>query len=198
MIEIYEATLNTIWNDQETYLVVFDKDGNQVTDYDFSTGLRLIQDDEKMTVFVNDKEMAAGMWKFFGTTAKQIEPAMIQERVYSEGISDGDNLHETRFGENPWNSHRNSDKYVSFAKRSERIGICRSCPLLLQSTGECSVDGKNVIELTKLKKAYCPVEKWGDKNSSLYYMRPRGEESEEWIKEEQKDFERELEDYLDN
>jgi len=195
-VNIYESAKNTIWNEGKTFLIVFDENGDQIEDYDLATGLKIIQDDKKSTIFINDEDLVSGTWKFFGTRAREISPAVIEEKVESEGFKEKGEPVWPSVNEDPWTGRRVFGSFVSLSKRNERIDICRSCPFFIKTIGECSVDGKSVIESTKQKNSYCPVEKWGDKKDSIISMKPGGVQEAAWLREDQKDFDDDLEEYF--
>jgi hypothetical protein len=195
--EIYKTQKDTIWNDSKTFLMVFDKRGRQIADYDFYTGLQMIQKDDEIIIFIDNKDLVSGRWKFFGTKIKIVESKIISENIFSEGVREGNNTSHTFFKENPWGTQNTNIEYVSFNERKKRIKICRSCPFFVHSTGECSVDGKNVIESTKIEKSYCPEEKWGSKEKSIILIEDE-KQADIMFQQNQKEFEDELEEYLKN
>lgn len=197
IIEIYRTQKNTIWNDSSTYLIVFDKKGNQIEDYDFYTGLKMIEENNEIIIFIEDENLVSGVWKFFGTKIKIIESKTIKENVFSEGFKDGNKKNRNFLKESPWNTYNTSIKYVSFNERKKRIKICRSCPFFVNSTGECLSDGKNVIQSTKIEKSYCPEQKWGNKEKSQTVIQDE-KKVDTILKENQKEFEDELDKYLKN
>jgi len=58
-------------------------------------------------------------------------------------------------------------------------------------------DGKNVIQSTKIEKSYCPEQKWGNKEKSQTVIQDE-KKVDTILKENQKEFEDELDKYLKN
>lgn len=200
IIEIYKEKNPVIWNDSKTFLAVFDDKGNQIEDYDFSTGLQILQDGQNIVVFVNDEDIVPGEWKFFGTKSIQKDGKIFEESVYSFGKKEGDK--KNKLDDDPWNKKRTWGNYVSLAEREKRIGICKKCDFFSQQDGTCSVNDVLVIEFTKHQYYYCPEGKWGSKEdfdrhyselSADNILMPGGFSIEE---KDQEDFEKEFDEYI--
>lgn len=204
MITICKQPLQTVWHDGKTFLCVFDKNNKQIADYDFSSGLKLIQDGNNMTVFIYDKDLVPGRWEFFGTKIVQKNDKLIEEKIKIKGNKNGKPFIRKYDTENPWNNRGGLfNEYVSSSEREKRIKICRSCPLFVNLDGTCSINGDLVIETTKQKYRYCPEEKWGNKkesNEKAASQVPQGDIRMSHLivpnPNEQEDFENELEEYL--
>ena len=196
IVEIFKSEKNTIWNDGKTFLLVFDKKDNQVTDYDFSTGLRILETDDENIIFIYSDELISGRWKFYGSKVQVIEDKIIETRVESEGFQDGENTKRKNDDKDPWNTRRAKGKYVSRKEREKRIGICRSCPLFNKNEGFCEVNGMLSIEMTKHETSYCPESKWGDIKKSSEILMSQGKVEDE-IKNNQEKFNQDLEKYLE-
>lgn len=56
---------------------------------------------------------------------------------------------------------RGEGAFVTGALYEERMTICKGCEFFRQSDQRCSQCGCYMQNKTKLKKAYCPVHKWG-------------------------------------
>ena len=66
------------------------------------------------------------------------------------------NLGESR----PWHA-LNPDKYLEDESLiEERMGICNSCPELINLTKQCKKCGCIMTLKTKLENASCPLGKW--------------------------------------
>lgn len=55
----------------------------------------------------------------------------------------------------------NQGVFVSDEVHTERMRICEGCEFFRQSDRRCSKCGCFMQNKTKLKKAYCPIHKWG-------------------------------------
>lgn len=202
IIEIYKDKSSTIWNDAKTYLAVFSDSGEMIADYDFSSGIKILQDDDTITLFITEKDLVPGNWKFFGTKVIQKNEKNIEEKVQSSGKLEGERRKRVYAEKHPWDTRRVQGEYVSAEERESRIGICKSCPFFVSENGTCSVNENFVIESTKNVYSFCPEEKWGDKKSVIEKMSayPEGDiilpEAVVIAEEEQSDFEAELEEYL--
>jgi len=195
-IEIFKSEKNTIWNDGKTFLIVFDKKNNQVADYDFSTGLKILEKDDENIVFIYEDDLVSGKWKFYGSKVKVIEEKVIETKVESEGFQDGNIKKRKQQDKDPWNVNRAKGKYVSGKEREKRISICRSCSFFNQNEGFCEINGMLSIEMTKHETSYCPELKWGDiKKSSEILVSKKEVEVE--MKENQESFNENLEKYLE-
>ena len=205
IIEICEQPKNVVWNNDKTFLCVFDKNGNQIADYDFFSGLRLLLDENTIKVFIFDKDLVPGKWKFFGVITTQKNNKIIEKRIFFEGIKTGKIFKRKYENKNPWNYHGGTiTEYVSAKEREDRMDICRRCPLFNKIDGTCSVNGNLVIATTKRKYDYCPEEKWGNKSEAIrHYSQDLSEEMIQNIKtknitslNDQEKFEAEFEEYL--
>lgn len=202
IIEIYRENISTVWHDGKTFLLVFDDNNKEIADYDFSTGLKLLQDGNIVIVFIDDKDLVPGNWKFFGTKIIQKENRIIEEKIEVYGKKEGKSKKRNYLEKDPWNKNRVVGEYVSSKEREKRIEICRSCPLFSHLDGTCLVNGNIVIELTKEKYSYCPEEKWGDKEKAIEFISsyPEGDiimpEGTFIDQEDQENFEKELDEYL--
>jgi hypothetical protein len=56
---------------------------------------------------------------------------------------------------------RGEGAFVTEAIHDERMTICKGCEFFRQSDQRCSQCGCYMQNKTKLKKAHCPVHKWG-------------------------------------
>jgi len=194
-IEIFRSEKNTIWNDGKTFLIVFDKKNNQVADYDFSTGLKILEKDNENIVFIYEDDLISGKWKFYGSKVKVIEEKVFETRVESEGFQDGNIKKRKQQDEEPWNNNRVRGKYVSRKEREKRIRICRSCSFFNQNEGFCEINGMLSIETTKHETSHCPESKWGDiKKTSEALVSQKEVENE--INKDQEKFNEDLERYL--
>ena len=194
-IEIFESEKNTIWNDGKTFLLVFDKNNNQVADYDFSTGLKILEKNNKNIIFMHDEDLVPGSWKFYGSKVKVIEEKIIETKVTSEGFKDGKSIKRKYKNEDPWNTTRVGGQYVLAKEREKRISICRSCPFFNKEEGLCKVNGMISIEMTKHEISYCPESKWGNKEKSSEALISQIGINEE-IQKNQEKFDKDLEEYL--
>lgn len=195
IIELCRSEKNTIWNDGKTFLSVFDKNNKQVADYDFSTGLKIMENESEMIIFINDEDLVPGQWIFYGSKIKINGKEFIETKIQSNGFKDGKKKSRTYKDKDPWNKNRSSDKYVSATDREKRINICRSCDLFNAVEGICSINKMPVIEMTKHEISYCPELKWGDMvKSSEYLIKQTGIDAD--IEKEQKTFNDSLDEYL--
>lgn len=202
IVELYKDKISSIWHDGKTYLAVFDDNDKMIADYDLSSGIKILQDDDTITFFITEEELVPGTWKFFGTKVIQQNEKNIEEKVQSSGKLEGDSRERVYLEEDPWNTRRVEGEYVSSKEREERMDICRSCPFFISEDGTCSINGNFVIESTRHVYSFCPEEKWGDKELVIERMSvaPEGDiilpEAVVIAEEEQSEFEAELEEYL--
>jgi hypothetical protein len=201
IIELYSDKPNTIWKNSETFLCVFDNENNLISDYDFRTGLKLVQDEKKMTIYIADSDLVPGKWILFATKVFDEE---LEEAVRVEGKKDGEPREVVFNDKRPWDWNYSSEPHVSRQEREDRLSVCKSCPFFNIEDMKCEVDGKMVLETTKNVNGYCPEEKWGDKKridmERLAENLARGDiilpKGPNIDKEDQAEFENELEEYL--
>lgn len=67
-----------------------------------------------------------------------------------------ENLGETR----PWDLLNPNTQYAPEDEASKRLEICKACPELIKTTGQCKKCGCIMNLKTKLAKAECPLHKW--------------------------------------
>jgi hypothetical protein len=196
IVEISRSEKNTVWNDGKTFLIVFDKKDNQVADYDFSTGLKILEKDNENIIFIYEDDLVSGRWKFYGSKVKVVEGKVFETKVESEGFQDGDIKKRKQQDKEPWNNNRVKGRYVSGKEREKRIRICRSCSFFNQNEGFCEINGMLSIETTKHETSHCPESKWGDiKKTSEILVSEKQVEDE--IKKDQEKFNEDLERYLE-
>jgi hypothetical protein len=162
IINIHKDIPNTMWQNDETFLCVFDENNKLVADYDFCTGLKLMQDDKEMTIYMVDDDLVTGRWVFFTTKVSESNNGLVRERIKVEGVKSGYPTSKIFNEEYPWNVNCGPGNYVSRKEREERLSICKSCPLFDSKNMKCTVDEKTVLQSTKFEDSYCPEEKWGD------------------------------------
>lgn len=201
-IEIYKDSVETMWKDSETFLCVFDSKNNLLADYDFCTGLKLMQDENDITVFIKEEDLISGRWVFFGT---KVNKDFLSEKIKINGKKEG-NLETIEFTEGyPWSNNCGPGKYTSRKERQERVSVCMSCPLFDSKNMTCTVDETLILQSTKYQDKFCPEGKWGDKESVMAeiledaldngdIIMPKGEKIRP---EEQENFEEELDKYLE-
>lgn len=61
----------------------------------------------------------------------------------------------------PWDLFINPD-LTTEEKRDERYAICKACPHFIAMTRQCSECGCFMKAKTWLRRAECPVGKWGE------------------------------------
>ena len=166
-IEIYKDIAENMWKDEETFLCVFDENNNLLADYDFCTGLKLMQDGEDIVVFIKDEDLISGQWIFFGT---KVNKDLTLEKIKVSGKKDGFPKAIEFIDKEPWNSNCASGNYTSRQEREERLSICKSCPLFDSLNITCKVDDKIVLQSTKYEDSFCPEEKWGSKKAFMTLM----------------------------
>jgi hypothetical protein len=190
IVELYSDDIDTVWNDQETFLCVLDENNNLIADYDFRTGLKLLKNDKKFTIYVNNDDLVPGKWILFVTKIYEKKP---NETVKVEGNKEG--VFEKRIFEEdrPWDFGYSNQLHVSRQERENRLSVCKSCPFFNIENMTCEVDGENVLDKTKYLDKYCPEEKWGDKEA---VMKKMSRNATIIYQQDQQDFESELEEYL--
>jgi hypothetical protein len=197
IIELYKDKPNTLWQNDETFLCVFDNNENLIMDYDFCTGLKLVQGDDYMSIYINEDDLIPGKWKLFATKTKIINNEHIKKRVKAEGIKKENVSLDSVSNKNLSNNECGPGEYVSKKERESRLSICKTCPFFDKENIICTVDKKIVLKSTKYKNEYCPKEKWGNKEEFLQKLIESGTIPVAKInKEEQEAFELELEEYL--
>lgn len=197
-VNIYVDKANTVWQNDETFLCVFDIDNNLIAEYDFCTGLRLMQNDQNMTIYINDDDLVAGKWAFIATKSIPVEGGgYLGEKIRVEGFKEGEEGYREFNSQFPWNNANSGPgKYVSRQEREQRVSVCKLCPLFDSKNITCTVDDKNILKITKYENEFCPEEKWGDKQK---FLAERGltPESQASSQEEQADFEADLDKFLE-
>ena len=194
VIELYSDNPKTIWHNNETFLCVFDDKNNLVADYDFKTGLRLMIDDKKITIYINNDDLVAGKWIFFVT--KIYEENKIQ-KIKVEGKKEGETKKRIFKEDRPWDFNYSNQHHVSVKERERRLSICKSCPFFNIENMTCNVDETIALENTKYLDKYCPEDKWGNKEEVLQRLTENDAIARIKINEEdQGQFESELEEYL--
>lgn len=192
---IYSDEINTQWKDDETFLCMFDQNNNLVVYYDLCSGLRLVQDEEKMTVYINNSDLSPGKWIFFGTKTKVIGNNLIKEKIKIEGFSEYGTNH--KFKKIRSQNKCTSQETVSEKEQKERISICNSCPFFDKNNMVCKENDRIVLDLTRYKYEYCPKEKWGNKEEVMKKLSENAIINIPQINQkEQQEFEKELEEYL--
>ena len=67
IVKIYRDEPNTTWVNDETFLCVFNSENVLIADYNFCSGLKIMQNDKDMTIFINDIDLPSGKWILFAT-----------------------------------------------------------------------------------------------------------------------------------
>lgn len=205
IIELYKDKPNTLWQNNETFLCVFDENNILIASYDFCTDLKLMQDDKEMTIFIHDDDLVPGKWILFATKVNNdYIKKYIKKRIKVEGNKPGKSKKIKINEEYPWNKNWGHGQYVSRKKREERLSVCSTCPFLNLENMTCSVNKKIVLESTKYENEYCPEEKWGNKEEVMKKMFDsavsRGDiiisQNQQIDQKEQAEFEAEFEEYL--
>ena len=200
-IEIYKETIETMWKDSETFLCVFDNKNNLIADYDFCTGLKLMQDEKDITIFIKDEDLIAGKWVFFGT---KVNKDFLSEKIKINGRKKGSPKTIEYSEQHPWSNNCGPGNHTSRQERQKRVSVCVSCPLFDSKNMTCTVDETLILESTKYEDKFCPEGKWGEKELVMAKMLEdaldRGDiiipKSEKIIPEEQENFEEELDRFL--
>ena len=52
IVEIYEDDIKFMWDNNKTFLCVFDKNNNFITDYDLCSGIKLMKKDDRIIFYV--------------------------------------------------------------------------------------------------------------------------------------------------
>jgi len=163
ILKMHSVPVGTMLENETTFLCVFDEDNNFIADYDFCTGLRLIQEEQTLVIYINENDLVPGSWVLFVTT---VDENYVKTKSKVKGTKEG--LPRTRIhtSQNPWDGCGAGEK-VSLAERDSRITVCASCPLLNAIDMVCSVSGKSVTDATTRKEQFCPEDKWGNKEQVL-------------------------------
>ena len=201
IVEIYKDEPNTVWVNDETFLCVFNNENFLIADYDFCSGLKVMQNDKSMTIFINDSDLPSGKWILFATKINIKEN--LKEKIKVEGFKEGEVKAKVFSEKGPWLDNCSSDDQVSKKEREERILICTECPFFNLSDMTCTVSNRIVLESTKYKGLLCPKGKWGDEETKQRMLK-EGLESGDIImpvgdiisQNDQLDFENELEEFL--
>jgi len=190
IIELYSDNVDTVWNDQKTFLCVLDEKNNLIADYDFRTGLKLVKDDKKITIYINDNDLVPGKWILFVT---KIYEEKQSKTIKVEGNKKGVFKERVFEEERPWDFGYSNQIHVSRKEREERLSVCKSCQFFKINDMTCKIDRENVLDKTKHLDKYCPEEKWGDKEAVIKKI---SRSATIIYNENQKEFELELEEYL--
>ena len=201
IVEIYRDDIKFMWSNNETYVCVFDENNNFVTDYDLCSGLKLMQEDDEMIFYINENEMVQGAWKFF---ANRISEDFSSEKIVISGENSLGSKTRNFNNDLPWSENCGPGKFVTRSEREKRLDICKRCPLFNVENMTCSVNLQSVLDLTRHADKYCPEDKWGEKARVLAEVDEReGLTAERAMaapalitKQDQSDFEAELEDFL--
>lgn len=191
MLEIYSDSFDTVWRDTDTFLVVYDSSNNIIADYDFQTGLKLLQKDDQLAIYIEDENLVPGRWKFLGTKVKIVDGQQIDTKVSSEGFKEGQTRTIEFEDDMPWKTIETTNiKWTSRTEREHRLAICKTCPFFDPINILCTINGQMILDFTKRDHSICPEEKWGDK------AKVNQEAGLTFDFDDQQDFERELEEFL--
>jgi hypothetical protein len=201
IVEIYKDEPNTVWVNDETFLCVFNNENVLIADYDFCSGLKIMQNNKNMTIFINDSDLPSGKWILLATKINIEEN--LKEKIKVEGFKEGEVTAKVFSDEGPWLDNCGPDERVSREEREERISICTECPFFNSIDMICTVNNRIVLESTKYKGLLCPKGKWGDQET-IDRMLKEGLESGEIVmpnaividEQDQSNFEADLEDFL--
>ena len=201
IVEIYKDEPNTVWVNDETFLCVFNNENVLIADYDFCSGLKIMQNNKNMTIFINDIDLPSGKWILFATKINTQDN--LRETIKVEGFKEGEVAAKEFNEEGPWLNNCSPDEQVSKEEREERISICTECPFFNSADMICTINNRIVLESTKYKGLLCPKGKWGDQETMDRMLKeglangdiimPVGETIS---KQDQSDFEADLEDFL--
>ena len=201
IVEIYKDEPNTVWVNDETFLCVFNNENVLIADYDFCSGLKIMQNNKNMTIFINDIDLPSGKWILFATKINTQDN--LRETIKVEGFKEGEVAAKEFNEEGPWLNNCSPDEQVSKEEREERISICTECPFFNSADMICTINNRIVLESTKYKGLLCPKGKWGDQETmdrmlkeglaNGDIMMPVGETIS---KQDQSDFEADLEEFL--
>ena len=201
IVEIYKDEPNTVWVNDETFLCVFNNENVLIADYDFCSGLKIMQNNKNMTIFINDSDLPSGKWILLATKINIEEN--LKEKIKVEGFKEGEVTAKVFSDEGPWLDNCGPDERVSREEREERISICTECPFFNSIDMICTVNNRLVLESTQYKGLLCPKGKWGDQET-IDRMLKEGLESGEIVmpnaividEQDQSNFEADLEDFL--
>ena len=201
IVEIYKDEPDTVWVNDETFLCVFNNENVLIADYDFCSGLKIMQNNKNMTIFINDIDLPSGKWILFATKINTQDN--LRETIKVEGFKEGEVAAKEFNEEGPWLNNCSPDEQVSKEEREERISICTECPFFNSADMICTINNRIVLESTKYKGLLCPKGKWGDQETmdrmlkeglaNGDIMMPVGETID---KQDQSDFEADLEEFL--
>ena len=201
IVEIYKDEPDTVWVNDETFLCVFNNENVLIADYDFCSGLKIMQNNKNMTIFINDIDLPSGKWILFATKINTQDN--LRETIKVEGFKEGEVAAKEFNEEGPWLNNCSPDEQVSKEEREERISICTECPFFNSADMICTINNRIVLESTKYKGLLCPKGKWGDQETMDRMLKeglangdiimPVGETIS---KQDQSDFEADLEDFL--
>jgi hypothetical protein len=194
IVRIYRDEPNTTWLNDETFLCVFNSQNVLIADYDFCSGLKIMQNDKDMTIFINDIDLPSGKWILFATKIN-IE-SNLKERIKAEGFKEGEVAVKEFNEKGPWLDNCSSDELVPKEEREERLLICAECPLFDLTSMRCTVSDRIVLESTKYKNVICPQRKWGDFDNLVASGQVANPTTTTIDKQDQLDFEADLEDFL--
>lgn len=184
IIEVYKTNKNTVWVDNKTILCVFDDNNKLLADYDFYSGLKIMQNNINMTIFINESDLVSGNWVFSG----EIDNHGKIKKVQSKGKAITNIKTRIYEDQDPWES-RHGTKQSLANERERRMGICKICSSFDQINGVCTINNSFILDMTKFKDYYCPEDKWGNKSDveSAHSIN---------IEQNQDQFNKELEEYL--
>ena len=201
IVEIYKDEPDTVWVNDETFLCVFNNENVLIADYDFCSGLKIMQNNKNMTIFINDIDLPSGKWILFATKINTQDN--LRETIKVEGFKEGEVAAKEFNEEGPWLNNCSPDEQVSKEEREERISICTECPFFNSADMICTINNRIVLESTKYKGLLCPKGKWGDQETMDRMLKeglangdiimPVGETIS---KQDQSDFEADLEEFL--
>lgn len=143
-----------------TFLCVYDESGAIVADYSLCTGLRLVQGDGDLDIYINSDDLVPGRW-MLQVGGVSMSDGSDYTATYT-GSSEGDLRSRVYTSDDPWSMCGPGDR-VSRAERERRLIICKACPLFDATTATCSVNGSLVLDATTYKDKYCPEDLWGNK-----------------------------------